>query len=210
MSLIDELKGKKHIIWDWNGTILDDVQHAVNTINLLLKENQRPPLGMDRYKKIFCFPIKNYYDELGFDYTRKSFEDLCHEFVDSFMEGVFTCRPYPEVEKILLELANEGRDQSVLSATDQKNLDKMIGYYNFDHIFNFVFGIDNKFGASKLSRGQELINQLQYDLTETVLIGDTLHDLEVGRYLGIDVVLLNHGHQCQTVLIDKHDKVISV
>lgn len=210
MPLLKEIADKEHIIWDWNGTILNDVQHCVNTINQLLADHGLAEINQDYYKEVFEFPIKNYYDKLGFDYSQRSFEDLCHDFVDSFMEGFADCLPVEKIEKTLNEIKNCGKVQSVLSATDQLNLDKMISHFNYRDHFDYVYGIDNKFAASKLERGKDLIRRAEVAKEKTILIGDTIHDLEVGDALGIDVILLTHGHQSESRLLERHHRVISL
>jgi len=202
------LKGKKHIIWDWNGTLLNDVDHAVQVMNSLLFENGLPTLNKDRYRQIFEFPVINYYRSLGFNFEKESFESLCHKFVVRFMSGFRSLPLFPNIKEVLFKLLYEGYTQSVLSATDQENLEAMVTYFKLDHIFFKVFGIDNKLAASKVDRGHDLIKASNFEKKLTVIIGDTLHDLEVGRELGVEVILVGHGHQCFKKLKQHFDNVI--
>ncbi len=64
--------------------------------------------------------------------------------------------------------------------------------------------------GSKVARGRELIARVNEPLEQTVLIGDTDHDLEVGKALGIDVILVDHGHQDILRLQKVHSKVLKV
>lgn len=86
----------------------------------------------------------------------------------------------------------------------------MISHFRLDGIFQFIYGIDNKFAGSKIERGHDLIKQSGIAAKETLIIGDTLHDLEVARDLGIDAILISHGHQCPTRLRPHHEMVIEV
>jgi phosphoglycolate phosphatase len=212
--LIDQLhsaiKGRRHIIWDWNGTLLDDVGHAVSVMNTLLEEHELPRLDRDRYRKIFDFPVLHYYQALGFNFENESFENLCHKFVDRFMAGFRDLPLIPEMKSVLMKLHQEGLYQSVLSATDQPNLNSMVAHFELNNVFRLVFGIDNKFASSKIDRGHELIQLSEIPKGETVIIGDTLHDLEVAKALGIDAVLIAHGHQCATRLRPHHEMVIEI
>lgn len=212
--LVDDIhkaiSGKKHIIWDWNGTLLNDVDHAVNIMNSILSEHSLNLIDKKRYRQIFDFPVIKYYEQLGFDFNNESFESLCHKFVDRFMAGVPHLPLIPEVKSVLTRLHDEGVFQSVLSATDQPNLNSMIEHFELGSIFKYVYGIDNKLAGSKIERGHELIQVSMIDKEHTIIIGDTLHDLEVADALGIDAVLISHGHQCYTRLIEKHNKVIEV
>lgn len=211
-ELIDQLhlavRGKQHIIWDWNGTLLDDVGHAVSVMNSLLEEHELPKLERERYRKIFDFPVLRYYEALGFNFEKEAFESLCHKFVDRFMAGFANLPLIPEMKSVLMTLHQEGLSQSILSATDQPNLNSMVSHFDLNELFQFVFGIDNKFAGSKIDRGHELIRLSGIPKNETVIIGDTLHDLEVARALGIDAVLISHGHQCPTRLRPHHEMVI--
>ena len=209
-ELHEAIRGKSHIVWDWNGTLLNDVDHAVLTVNTLLKEHSLPLVNSKEYREHFGFPVKNYYEMLGFDFSRESFESLCSRFVDRFMCGIHDLSLIPEMKSVLMTLHQEGFTQSILSATDQENLDSLISHFKLDSVFQFVFGVDNKLAGSKLERGRDLIRTSQISTSSTIIIGDTIHDLEVARELGVDVVLVGHGHQCPKRLRKHHDKVIAL
>ncbi len=208
LNLLQHLKGKDHVIWDWNGTLLNDVDHAVKTMNGLLASHALPSLDKHRYQQIFDFPVRKYYDVLGFDYAKESFESLCHRFVDGFMAGVTDLELFVESEQTARELKRLGIEQSVLSATDQDNLDHMISNFGLREIFNNAFGINNKMAASKVERGRELLRVSRVPTHRTVIVGDTLHDLEVAQELGVDAVLVSHGHQSAERLQTHHGVVI--
>ena len=210
MPLLKEVQHKKHIIWDWNGTILNDIDHAISTMNDILKTQELPSIGKKRYKEIFTFPVKDYYDTLGFDYSKRSFEDLAHEFVDNYMAGFKDCYPFAKIKNTLEKVKETGKTQSILSATDQESLDEMMEHFDFKDLFKHVFGINDKLAHSKVYRGKELIETSGFDRADTILIGDTLHDKEVAEELGIDVLLVTHGHQCEKILSGAHDRVIDI
>ena len=205
-----KLLSKKHIIWDWNGTILNDIDYAVKTLETLLSSQNLPPITVEKYKAIFGFPIKDFYGKLGLSYEKTSFEELCDQFVSAFMSNISSCKPFIRVLTIIKQLHDHGRAQSVLSATDQENLDKMIKHFELLPYFKNVYGLGDKFAASKVQRGQELMKVSDFKPEDTIMIGDTLHDLEVGNSLGIEVALITHGHQEAQRLAAKHDGVYSI
>lgn len=207
-KLLPALKGKEHIIWDWNGTLLDDLSHAVSIVNILLQEHNLPLITTEYYRQIFDFPVVNYYQKLGFNVEQKSFEKICHRFVELFMGTVYQVPLIPEMKSILIKMYQEGVTQSVLSASDQNSLDLMITHFKLNNIFKFVFGIEDKLGAQKIDRGQQLTKKSLIPLHKTIMVGDTLHDLEVANALGIDVVLISHGHQCPKRLHSRHHNVL--
>ena len=79
------------VIWDWNGTLLDDLHLSLRIINLLLKRRSLPELSRDRYREVFTFPVKDYYREIGFDFDREPFEIPAREYIDIYNRDVSTC-----------------------------------------------------------------------------------------------------------------------
>jgi phosphoglycolate phosphatase len=183
-----------HVIWDWNGTLLADVDHAIEVMNRMLDERGMPTLDRERYTSVFDFPVRRYYDALGFDYAQETFESLCHRFMERFMAGASRLRLFPRMEAAVRDLKRRGFVQSILSATEQETLETMIGDFGLRDVFMRVFGIPNRLAASKLERGRELLHVSRIEPACTVLVGDTLHDLEVANELGTHLVLVDHGH----------------
>lgn len=209
-QLLHLLQNKQHVIWDWNGTLFNDIEHTVNTINQVLSEYELPTICRDSYRAVFEFPVKTYYEKLGFDFNRHDFETVAHRFVDIYMTGY---QDYPLVAgmKDILETIHQTiKKQSILSAAEQTDLDNAVNHFEIRHLFEHVMGIENKMAASKIHKGQELIKISGVNKDNAILIGDTTHDLEVGNALGIDVILVAHGHQNVERLTAAHDKVIHV
>lgn len=204
------LAGKRHVIWDWNGTILDDVDYAVTTINWQLARHNLPTLSYAEYRACFDFPIRDYYDRLGFDYTRTSFESLCHDYIEKYMAGYRQCRPFPAVLEVLQQTRLLCEHQSILSASEQSTLDEMVAHFAIGHLFDHVHGISDRFAASKLDSGRALIKASHVSLADTILVGDTLHDCEVAQALGIDIVLVDHGHHPRARLEMTEARVITL
>ncbi|MFA5815041.1 MAG: hypothetical protein WC865_05425 [Bacteroidales bacterium] len=71
----------RHIIWDWNGTLLDDKWLCIESICTLLLDRNLPPIDEEKYARIFRFPVKEYYQEAGFDFIHEPFEVPAMEFI---------------------------------------------------------------------------------------------------------------------------------
>ena len=63
------MKNKTVVIWDWNGTIVDDAFVFVKIMNFFLKEKKLPLINIAKYRDVFEFPLINYYSKLGFDFN---------------------------------------------------------------------------------------------------------------------------------------------
>lgn len=207
-QIIEKTRAYKHIIWDWNGTLIDDVEVAVSSVQTLLNEHNLPLVDIQRYREIFGFPIKGYYEKLGFDLSSTSFDKLCNRFHEEYNKNrLLVGKLFSDVTDHL-DFFSQTKKQSILSAGAQWHLDEWVRHYNISHFFEYIFGIEDHFATSKVARGHALMKAANYSPSETILIGDTDHDVEVGKELGIDVLLVANGHQSYERLIQIHDNVI--
>jgi len=184
----------KHIIWDWNGTLLDDTQACVNSVNKMLAERGLPQLAVEQYRSLFGFPVSDFYREIGFVLEDEDWDALAEKFHNLFLSDS-SIKLHSETRSVLLQLQERGVIQSILSASKHSILEKMIEEYELGSYFQRIAGIDNLYGDSKLSVGRALIENLDVPLTRILMIGDSLHDYEVSGDLGIDCLLIAQGHQ---------------
>lgn len=210
LNLLPHIENKKHVIWDWNGTLLLDIDHAVSITNRLLSEEGLPPITVEKYKALFRFPVIEYYREIGFKTDPEKFLQICERFNQHFVDGVHTCQMWPGAVDTLTHVKKSGRMQSVLSASEQNILNHQMKHFSLEHLFDHVTGIADKAAGSKVQRGHELMKKAGVATKDTIMIGDTDHDLEVAQALEIDVVLVDHGHQEITRLKRVHNKIIKM
>jgi phosphoglycolate phosphatase len=189
------------IIWDWNGTLLNDLDLCVSSINVLLKNRGLTTLNSEKYREVFAFPVKDYYEAIGFDFGKEDFEEPALEFIDLYENNVENCTLQTGAHDILLFFRKKGIKQFVLSAMHQEMLERTLKHNGIFHFFEGVAGLGNHFAVSKVQRGQQLISQFNIETENTWMIGDTIHDFEVAQELGIRCILVADGHQSQERLL---------
>ena len=187
-------KKYKHIIWDWNGTLLNDRWLCIESINTLLKNRDKDPLTEGKYLEIFDFPVRDYYERAGFDFSREDFKIPAIEFIDLYDLRRKECRLQDNAEKVLKSFQKSGISQSLLSASEENVLLDMIRHYELEEYFIEITGLNNHYAASKLDLGRELIKRLKIYPDDILMIGDTRHDHEVANELGVDIILYDQGH----------------
>lgn len=190
----------KGIIWDWNGTLLNDTLLCVHTINGMLEKRNLPSLSVVQYKAVFSFPVKDYYRKIGFDFEAEPFEIPAREFIDAYHEGLSACRLHEKSIALLHHFQARGTRQFILSAMKQETLDLCLQEQQINHFFEQVSGLDNHYAASKLDNGQKLLANCRLKASDLVLIGDTVHDFEVAKALGCHCILIANGHQSRQIL----------
>ncbi len=186
----------KHIIWDWNGTILNDLDMCVKIINDLLEQHEMSTITTEQYKDVFTIPVENYYKAIGFDFDKKSFEVVGKEWMDEYERRKYNdASIHPDVKKIITGIHQNGQSQSILSAYMQHTLEELVEHYNLSNYFDYLVGAGDIYAYGKVEQGKMLMDKLNLKKGESILIGDTIHDYEVAQEIGADCLLTAEGHQ---------------
>lgn len=196
------------IIWDWNGTLLNDLEIAIDSINHLLDDRNLTLLTVDRYLDVFTFPVRDYYEQIGFDLKNEPFEIPALQFITIYNKAVEACGLHPEVIPLLSRFQDVGYRQFILSAMEQEQLEKTVCDNGINHFFEDLFGLDNHYATSKVENGKSLIRKRGLNPERTLMIGDTIHDFEVARAMGCNCVLVAKGHQSKERLLSSGAEVV--
>ena len=184
-----------HIIWDFNGTILDDVRLGIDCVNVMLAKRGLPILpDKDAYRRAFGFPIDEYYRRLGFDFEKEDYDTvLAPEWVALYLAGEADC-PLMEGERQTVEtLHRRGVPQIVLSATKLEQLTAQLNRLGLTAYFEEIIGLDNIHARSK--KEQALEWKRRHLQANPLFVGDTEHDAEVAEAVEADCLLYTGGHQ---------------
>jgi phosphoglycolate phosphatase len=184
----------EYCIWDFNGTILDDVETGIRSVNKLLAERGLKTLGgREDYYKYFRFPIIDYYRSLGFDFEAEPYEELAPKWVSEYLINVKDAKLCPYVEESLALLRDKGIKQIIISATEIEMLKGQLVDLGILDFFDEVWGLDNIHAASKVELAKEW--RRSNSGVSAVFLGDTTHDWETANAMGVDCFLIEGGHQ---------------
>ena len=193
----------KNVVWDWNGTLLDDVKISVDTINVMLERKHLGKLTVEEYRSIFGFPVKPYYESIGFAFTRDDWDAVSRDFVNIYNDLAKDVKLTPGIIPVLEGIKKKGIRQYILSALKEDLLIGMLERFGIREYFEGVCGSNNIYADGKVVRGMEMLRMFSIVPDETVMIGDTLHDAEVAEALGFDFRLYAGGHNSMERLAEK-------
>lgn len=199
----------KYIIWDWNGTILDDVDINIEIINILLKERNLPLLdSREKYRELFGFPITGFYKSLGFTFEQEPFEAVAREYAFLYDERYPSAALMPGAEELLRRLKHQGFGQLIVSATEQAFLMSQVTYFEIEQLFTDILGTSDIYVRSKVGVALKWLEDNRASADEVLFVGDTVHDKEVADSIGCDCVLIPMGHQSREILASSGAKIL--
>ena len=195
----------KKILWDFNGTILDDVEVSLDCLNTLRRIYYNlKPLTLKEYREVFTFPIIGYYQKAGFDFTNLSFEKVGKQWVELYKNNshriVVKKNIYDFIEK-----HQKDYEHVILTASHIEMVKQQLKEYKIDHFFKMVLGIDNIYASSKLAIAKAYMQDKNPE--DFMMFGDTLHDFDVASEIGVKICLLADGHQSKQRLLAYCDVV---
>lgn len=187
----------RQIIWDFNGTLLDDVQVTIDATNAVLAKYHRTQFSdAEAYRRVFGFPVIDYYDKIGLE--RENFERYADDWVAEYNLRSPRAGLYAGCREMLQYAHDAGCRQYLLSATEQEMLAAQLAPLKIASFFDAIIGQDNTRAHGKLAVALNWSKKVKLD--SALFVGDSLHDAEVATAIGADCVLLACGHQSRARL----------
>ncbi|MDD3429147.1 MAG: HAD hydrolase-like protein [Oscillospiraceae bacterium] len=183
-----------HIIWDWNGTLLDDLQPSVGAVNEILKSQACAPLTVFEYQNLMEAPIKSFYKKIV-NFEKLSFLQAIEMYSCAYEKYAGNCNLRSGARQVLELLEAMGSTQMIVSACEEKRLLTQAARLEILQYFDTVLAADNACGESKIERAVRYFEQKEAEMQDVVVIGDTTHDFELAKELGCECVLIAGGHE---------------
>lgn len=202
-------KMKKLVIWDWNGTILDDLDICMSSINTMFARRGMPLFeAKEQYYKHFQFPIINYYRSVGFDFAKERYADLAKEYIQMYYEKLPDCPLAAGVTQTLERFKRAGLRQLILSAAERSSIKENLDLKNITDYFDPILGLDDFYAKGKEDIALDWIKRTGADMRQAVMLGDTEHDAKVADILGCDCILIRGGHNGEEKLKASGKRVV--
>ncbi|MFJ4837877.1 HAD family hydrolase [Streptomyces sp. NPDC088746] len=195
-------KHRTHLVWDWNGTLLDDIQAVLGASNAAFAEVDLEPLTLDQYREMYCVPIPKFYERLmGRLPTPAEWERMDGLFHRHYTEQRTACGLTEGVEELLARWQRGGRSQSLLSMYGHEHLVPVVRGYGIERHFVRVDGRTGPSGGSKaqqMERHFEVLGDIAPE--SAVVIGDAVDDAVAAAHVGARAVLYTGGSHSRSSL----------
>jgi phosphoglycolate phosphatase-like HAD superfamily hydrolase len=168
----------RNIIFDWSGTLVDDLPGVFAATNQVFQERGLPPLTLDQFRAEFCLPFKNFYDRF---LPQIPLPELERAFHASFVQAGHAVRELPHAREFLQFCAARGIRSFVLSTIHPDYYAAQTAVNGFDNFIEraYVAVLD------KRAKIAEVLAANRLAAAETLFVGDMQHDMETARHGGV-------------------------
>lgn len=200
----------KTIIWDFNGTILDDADVCLKAENeMLRRRNMNRVVSKEEYLELFEFPVINYYKKIGFSFEDETFEDVSVEFIELYNKYSNEYKLMDNFLDKIKESIKLGNRNVILSASKLDNLMQQCNELKITSYFDEILGISNIYAHSKVDMAKEWMNSNNINPEDCLFIGDSAHDFDVAMAMGVKCNLVCKGHQSKNQLLKVTNNVFN-
>ena len=168
----------RNIIFDWSGTLVDDLPAVLAATNHVCNEHGVPTFTMDRFRAEFCLPFKDFYTRFLPDVPLAELEQTFH---GHFTQAQTAVAELPHAREFL-QFCRRQRNRCFVLSTDHKN------YYAAQTAVNgFGQFMERAYLEvwDKRAKIAELLAENQLSAAETLFVGDMQHDIDTAKYAGV-------------------------
>lgn len=187
----------KTYIFDYNGTIIDDVGIAVECENLMLKERGLSSgYTVEQYQDMFAVPMEDYYRKIGYTFENETFADVAEEFTALYAEKFSKAKLCEGVMELLKKIQNSEDECVILSSCHEPLLIQQCQQLGISSYFQKIMGTDDCLAGSKTDIARKWLEKEGIRSEDCIYFGDTLADYETAQAIGIkNIILVSSGHQ---------------
>jgi phosphoglycolate phosphatase-like HAD superfamily hydrolase len=192
---------RRHVVWDWNGTLLDDFRLVIAATNVTFASAGGPEVTPEHHRRYFRRPIADYYAQvLRRPVSRDEFDRLDKVFHDAYQAALPGCGLAPDA---LAALRGWPGTQSLLSMWHHAELVPLVDRYGLTGHFTRIDGLREGPPGTVEHKGPHLAEHLAAQRlapADVVLIGDTADDAHAAAAVGATCVLYSGGFTDAAVL----------
>ncbi len=201
------MKKPSIVIWDWNGTIFDDLQISLDAVNYILENRALPPIGREEYYEYLDTPIIKFYQRaLGREDV--PFEDISREFNVFYRENIHRAGLTAGVLPIIKELHEMKVPQVIISASHISYIEEKLRELSMEMYFDKIIAAEDYAAGSKLERAEKYMESSGIPRQGRVVIGDTCHDFLMAKTVGGECILLTGGHEGEKKISTTGAKIV--
>ena len=192
----------EYVLWDWNGTLLDDLDMNLEIAHCLMQSRDAVgSLTKEFYLEEFGFPIYDFYLKLGFDFEKHDYNDIAVDYENEFQKRLPGAKLFPDAVPVIEKLRSAGLRNVIISATEHSVLTRQVESFRVTNMFDAVLGNKNNLGKSKVQVAVDWMKENGVDPKKVAFIGDTIHDFETAKAIGCDCFFVANGHNSKGRLL---------
>ena len=191
----------KAAIFDWDGTVVDSIEHISNCLHHAATSIGYPALERAAYSNIIGLGLVEALRTLYPTITSDDMVAMRDAYSSHFMATAATAQKgFPGITDILQDLHSSNRHCAVATGKSRRGLDRALEHSQLGSWFHITRCADETRSKPDPSMLVEILNHLQLEPSDAVMIGDTSYDLEMAANIGMPSIGVPWGAHHRDIL----------
>lgn len=183
-----------HVVWDWNGTLVDDFPVVVESVNAALAAIGGRPITGDDYRAHYTRPVARFYERLlERPVSVDEWGTVDRAFHDQYRASVDHIPLATGAEDAIAAASARGWSQSILSMWWEDELEEAVRRRGLLHRMALVQGNGDDPGGEKAGHLSGHLRTLDVVPESVVMVGDSLDDAAAAGAVGTGCILYDSG-----------------
>ncbi len=197
-------QSKTFLVFDFDGTLCDSIEHFLPAINSLSsKYNFKPLRDHAHLEELKNKGSQEIFKELDFDLVKLPF--LVRDLRSLMSANIEQVRLYANIEEELLRLREHVADMAILSSNNKENIEFVLGKYKVQNLFSEISAKSLFFGKSaKMKKIRATLlkkhGAAKIEGCRFLYVGDETKDIEAAREAGFEAIAVSWGIQAEGIL----------
>lgn len=184
-----------HIVWDWNGTLFDDICATYGASCEIFAALGLPTVTLTAYRAAYTRPISLFYSRLfARTFDAAEFDGLDQAFHTAYRVRMTQCSLAEGAKEALACWRDRGGSQSLLSMWRHHELVPFVERCGIAGEFIRIDGLRGPGGGRKSAHLARHLAALGLRPTDVLLVGDSIDDAEAAADVGASCALYDGGY----------------
>ncbi|MCF7833659.1 MAG: HAD family hydrolase [Candidatus Pacebacteria bacterium] len=182
----------KNVIFDWSGVVKDCVEEHLVIINKIFTHFGAKEISMEELKVEWCQPYMSFYKKYIPSVTEKEQSVVYKKAISESPKA----KPYSHIAELIKKVKKSGKKVFIVSSDDSETILPEIKSFGLEAVFDdVVFGVEDK-----EQEVRQIVTNNSLNKNDTIFIGDSNHEIEVGKKVGIKTVAVTWGFSLENKL----------
>jgi phosphoglycolate phosphatase len=182
------------IIFDWDGTLMDSVERIVDCLRQASLSAQLPEQSNADYRRYIGLSLTEVLKRLHPSASERQQMVMDAVYRWQFMEANQTAMTtFAGAEALLNRLSQAGKRLAIATGKSRHGLDLVLSETGLGHYFVVTKSAEETRSKPDPLMLQEILTELNIPVSQALMVGDAIFDLEMAQAIGMDAVAITHG-----------------
>lgn len=196
---------KSHLIFDFDGTLVDSFACAVKVFNTLAEEHHFRPILPEEIATLRNLDSKAWVHLFKVPFYKLPI--LIYQAAQHMRHDILTLQPFIDIPPVISQLHAQGYELSIVSSNSEQNVKTWLAHHHLSPFFHSIINAPHYFGKAKTLK--RMIKQGQHPKEKICYIGDETRDIEAAKQSNIDSLAVTWGFQTETLLLQHHPNYLA-